>query len=156
MSVFSRLEGETDVGKICPMINVKHNGSGRHSEYCDDTRRRLEAEADQDCVVLPTDTGFAAAYADVKLDIKQSRGRNFAHAYPVEFFVKATALVDSVCVSLEFARRLGFSAEQFTSESVPPKVYSAEGNGIKILGRLPVELFAIQFGEQGDFFGTRP
>ena len=90
-------------------------------------------------MVLPTDTGFAAVYVDVKLDIKQSRGRNFAHAYPVKY--SAAALVNSgqniqggVCFSLEFAHRLEVSAQQCTSESVTLKVYSAEGNGMKILG----------------------
>ena len=72
----------------------------------------------KDCVVLPSDTGFTAAYADVRLDIKQDKGRGFLQSMHQCFSVQTTALVDSgqniqggVCVWLEFALRLGFSAQ---------------------------------------------
>ena len=126
-------------------------------------RRSVAEPGSQDCVVLPSDTGFTAAYTDVRIDIKQDRGRGFIQSMHPCYSVQSTALVDSgqniqggVCVSLEFALRLGYSAQQCASGAVTPNVYSAEGKSMKILGQLPVELFAMQFGNRGDFFVSRP
>ena len=73
-------------------------------------------------------------YADVRIDIKQDRGRVFLQSMHPFFSVQTTALVDSgqniqggVCVLLEFALGLGFSAQQCASGAVTPNMYSAEG-----------------------------
>ena len=152
--------GWTQAVSICTV-----NRNTPRSEYpVNEVQRRSVAEpGSQDCVVLPSDTGFTAAYADVRLDIKQDRGRGFSQSIHPFCSVQTTALVDSgqniqggVCVSLEFALRLGYSAQQCASGAVTPNVYSAEGKSMKILGQLPVELFAMQFGNRGDFFVSRP
>jgi hypothetical protein len=69
--------GWTQAVSICTV-----NRNTPRSEYpVNEVQRRSVAEpGSQDCVVLPSDTGFTAAYADVRLDIKQDRGRGFSQS----------------------------------------------------------------------------
>ena len=84
--------GWTQAVSICTV-----NRNTPRSEYpVNRVQRRSVAEpGSQDCVVLPSDTGFTAAYADVRLDIKQDRGRGFSQSMHPFFSVQSTALVDS-------------------------------------------------------------
>ena len=70
--------GWTQAVSICTV-----NRNKPRSEYPvnREQRRSVAEPGSQDCVVLPSDTGFTAAYADVRIDIKQDRGRVFFTIY---------------------------------------------------------------------------